>query len=94
MVLENAEPASPPLKPAKPLTSPIIRCGIAGLLVLLLALTTVFRKRLGKVAWLGHRLELGSSAFRQMHSDHPGDYVAWLSFGTAVLGGMFALLLR
>lgn len=94
MVLENAQPAAPLLEPVGPLASSIIRCGIAGFLALLLALGTLFRKRVGKIAGFGHRLEIGSSAFRNLHSGHPGDYVAWLSFGAAVLGGSFALLLR
>jgi multicomponent Na+:H+ antiporter subunit D len=29
-------------------------------------------------------------ALRALHSGHIGDYVAWLTFGTAVLGGLFA----
>jgi hypothetical protein len=39
-------------------------------------------------------LELGNSVLRRVHSGHPGDYVAWLSAGTAVLGGAFVLFLR
>jgi multicomponent Na+:H+ antiporter subunit D len=31
---------------------------------------------------------------RAVHSGHVGDYVAWLTFGTAVLGGLFALTIR
>jgi hypothetical protein len=28
---------------------------------------------------------------RGLRSEHVGDYVAWLTFGTAVLGGLLAL---
>jgi multicomponent Na+:H+ antiporter subunit D len=31
---------------------------------------------------------------RAAHSGHIGDYVAWLTFGTAVIGGLFALTIR
>ncbi|MGH2857582.1 MAG: complex I subunit 5 family protein [Solirubrobacteraceae bacterium] len=31
---------------------------------------------------------------RGLHSGHPGDYVAWVTAGTAVLTGLFALTLR
>jgi multicomponent Na+:H+ antiporter subunit D len=34
-----------------------------------------------------------SAALHTLHSGVIGDYVAWLVFGTAVLGGVFALLL-
>lgn len=94
MVPDNAQPAAAVLKAEEPLTSSVIRCGIAGLLALVLALATVFRKRLGAIAGLGRELEVGNSLLRQVHSGHPGGYVAWLSFGTAVLGGTLAWLLR
>jgi multicomponent Na+:H+ antiporter subunit D len=31
---------------------------------------------------------------RNLHSGHPGDYIAWLTFGVALLGGAFGLALR
>ena len=31
---------------------------------------------------------------RGLHSGHPGDYAAWLTFGAAAFGGAFAVLLR
>jgi hypothetical protein len=31
---------------------------------------------------------------RAAHSGHVGHYVAWLTFGTALVGGLFALTLR
>ena len=30
-------------------------------------------------------------AVRSLHSGHPGDYVAWTSFGAVLLAGLFAL---
>jgi multicomponent Na+:H+ antiporter subunit D len=32
--------------------------------------------------------------FRELHSGHVGDYVAWLTFGLGALGGAFAFVLR
>jgi multicomponent Na+:H+ antiporter subunit D len=31
---------------------------------------------------------------RALHSGHIGDYVAWITFGTAVIGGLFVLTIR
>jgi hypothetical protein len=39
-------------------------------------------------------LARGLQPLRAAHSGHIGDYVAWLTFGTAVLGGLFALTIR
>jgi multicomponent Na+:H+ antiporter subunit D len=36
----------------------------------------------------------GLAPLRAAHSGHIGDYVAWLTFGTAVIGGLFALTIR
>jgi multicomponent Na+:H+ antiporter subunit D len=33
-------------------------------------------------------------AIRSLHSGHPGDYVAWTSFGAVVLAGLFALTMH
>jgi multicomponent Na+:H+ antiporter subunit D len=58
------------------------------------------------LALFGHRVPLeaptmAGSIFRgiegrlhALHSGHPGDYVAWITVGAAVLGGFFALALR
>ncbi len=94
MVLENAQLVTPEKRPAEALTSSTVRSSIAGLLALALALASVFRKRLGHFVDFTRQLELGNSFLRQIHSGHPGDYVAWLSFGAASLGGAFMWLLR
>jgi multicomponent Na+:H+ antiporter subunit D len=36
----------------------------------------------------------GLAPLRAVHSGHIGDYVAWLTFGTAVIGGLLALTIR
>ncbi|MEO8727673.1 MAG: complex I subunit 5 family protein, partial [Acidobacteriaceae bacterium] len=51
------------------------------------ALVTVFSRRL-------RYLESGFAPLRRLHSGHPGDYIAWLAMGTAVVGGCFVVWLR
>lgn len=93
-VLNNAEPAAAERVPAEPLSASMLRCGIAFFLALLLALGSVFRKRASGILNFTHRLELGNAALRKLQSGHPGDYVAWLSVGTAAVCGSFLLFLR
>ncbi|HET9741141.1 MAG TPA: proton-conducting transporter membrane subunit [Terriglobales bacterium] len=93
-VLQNIEPAPAAKAASESLTPSIVRCCIAGVLALLLAFASLFHQRVGKWLRFSHSLELGNSILRKAHSGHPGDYVAWLSFGTAVLGGFFAWFLR
>jgi hypothetical protein len=39
-------------------------------------------------------LRAGFAPLRAVHSGHIGDYVAWLVFGTGVIGGLFAVTIR
>ena len=94
MVLDNAEPAAPALPRQSALVSSAIRSSIAGVLALFLALATVFRKRFTIVLDFTDHLERGDSFLRKLHSGHPGDYVAWLTLGAAMLGGLFVIFLR
>jgi multicomponent Na+:H+ antiporter subunit D len=61
-----------------------------------LALLALFRRRLP--ASLRRRTSslFGPAIFRlrSLHSGIVGDYVAWLTLGTATLGGLFAVYLR
>jgi multicomponent Na+:H+ antiporter subunit D len=63
---------------------------------LALALLTLFGRRLryspphALVAFVRD----GTRRLRILHSGHPGDYVAWLTLGVAVFGGLLALTLR
>lgn len=93
-VLDNAQAIATNGSPAEPLTASIMRTALGAVLALLLALATVFRKRFGRALNFTRSLELGNSVLRKAQSGHPGDYVAWLSFATAVLGGMFVWFLR
>jgi len=93
-VLQNVEPPAPREAPSESLASSILRTTVAGILALLLSLGTVFRSRLGTAFHFTRSLELGNAHLRKIHSGHPGDYVAWLTIGTAVLGGSFLCFLR
>jgi multicomponent Na+:H+ antiporter subunit D len=57
-----------------------------------LGFATLYRDRLPRAvtARLGRVL----APLRAAHSGHIGDYVTWLTFGTAVVGGLFALTIR
>jgi multicomponent Na+:H+ antiporter subunit D len=93
-VLDSFEPPAVARAPAQPLTSSMVRSSIVAILALLLALGSVFGERFGHPLNFIRRLEIGSSVLRKIHSGHPGDYVAWLSVGSACLGGLFAWFLR
>ena len=68
--------------------------GIASLLGLALALTSVFRKRLGRRWRVGAYLEGQLGGLRALQSGHVGDYVLWMTIGTVALGGAYVVLLR
>jgi multicomponent Na+:H+ antiporter subunit D len=93
-VLNNIEPHPQKRNPVESLTSSIVRSTVAAVLALFLALASVFRDRFRSLLNFARTLEIGNSLLRNAHSGHPGDYVAWLSFGTALLGGMFVWFLR
>lgn len=93
-VLNNIQAVAPSRLPPEALTTSIVRSLIVAALALLLALGSIFRERLGAAFNFTRSLELGNTALRKLHSGHPGDYVAWLTFGAALLGGVFAWFLR
>jgi multicomponent Na+:H+ antiporter subunit D len=61
-----------------------------------LAALALGRKRIGERVWRPLGLVAGPplAALRTAHSGIVTDYVAWTTFGTAILGGLLALLLR
>lgn len=71
-----------------------VRGCAAGLLGLGLALSSVYRRRLPRPLRLGAYLEGPLTALRELHSGHPGDYVLWMTVGTATLGLLIMILLR
>lgn len=59
---------------------------------ILVGFVSVYRNRMPQ--WLTAGLTRAYAPLRAIHSGHVGDYVAWLTFGTAVIGGLFALTIR
>jgi multicomponent Na+:H+ antiporter subunit D len=53
---------------------------------------SLYRARLPEAA--ARALARGLAPLRAAHSGHIGDYVAWLTFGAALIGGLFALTIR
>jgi multicomponent Na+:H+ antiporter subunit D len=67
---------------------------LAGAVVV--ALFGLYRRRLPGLwrGWAGRVLDPPVAALKGLHSGVVGDYVAWLTFGVAALGGLVALLGR
>jgi multicomponent Na+:H+ antiporter subunit D len=57
-----------------------------------LGIASLYRDRLPRAITGG--LGRALAPLRAAHSGHIGDYVTWLTFGTAVVGGLFALTIR
>lgn len=61
---------------------------------LLIALASVFHRRLARaLRWPSH-IEGPMRPIRALQSGHPGDYTAWLTVGVSVIGGALYLVLR
>ncbi len=73
----------------------IVRGLITTVLAFALAGFSLFRRRgpLNALDFSGGLAPL-LRPLRRIHSGHMGDYVAWLTFGTALFAGIFALLVR
>jgi hypothetical protein len=81
----------------QPTTGTSVVYGIgAGLVTLLLTAFGLWRQRVFE----GFRVAAGRVAgpplavFKEVHSGVIGDYVMWITLGTALLGGVWALTLR
>jgi multicomponent Na+:H+ antiporter subunit D len=57
-----------------------------------LGFASLYRDRLPRAATGG--LARALAPLRAAHSGQIGDYVTWLTFGTAVIGGLFAITIR
>jgi multicomponent Na+:H+ antiporter subunit D len=98
-VLDGQTLPAPPRPPVsiEHTTTDSVLYGIGGLLIAVgLALAGLFRRRLPQLARTTLRCTLGPplAALRSAHSGIVGDYVAWITVGTAVIGGVWALLLH
>ena len=93
IVIDGSTVAIPPLQPSAPEGGSMLRGAVAGALAVVIALLTVFARKV-PLGGLLDRGERGIPLLREWQSGHPGDYVSWITVGTAVLGGCFVLLLR
>lgn len=93
LVIDGSTVAIPPLQPSLSEGDSILRGGISAILAISIALLTVFARKV-PLGVLFDRAERGIPLLREWQSGHPGDYVSWITVGTAVLGGCFVLLLR
>jgi len=86
-----------PLPPAPSATWHTTTLSVAWALVTLIGsfavgFASLYRKRLPHA--VTNALARALAPLRAVHSGHIGDYVAWLTFGTTVIGGLFALTIR
>jgi multicomponent Na+:H+ antiporter subunit D len=91
-----AAPARPPVTVEHTTTDSVLY-GVGGLLIAVgLALAGLYRRKLPERARTVLRSVLGPpiAGVRYAHTGVVGDYVAWITVGTAVVGGVWALLLH
>lgn len=93
IVIDGSSVAMPSFRNLPPESGSMLRGTVACVLAFCIALLTIFWNRVPLGA-IFNRAERGIPLLREWQSGHPGDYVAWLTFGTAALGGCFVLLLR
>jgi multicomponent Na+:H+ antiporter subunit D len=98
-VLRGRELPAPPRPPVsvEATTTDSVLYGVGGTVIALaLALFGLYRRRLPELVRAPLRSALGPPAavLRSAHSGVIGDYVMWITVGTAVVGGVWALLLH
>ncbi len=77
-----------------PLRESIAHGLVALLIAAVLAAGAVFHRRIPRRLRLLSHMEGPMRPMRALQSGHPGDYVAWLTVGTAALGGLLFLVVR
>ena len=94
-VLEHASPPNYETPPQESLVPGMVRGGISTLLAFLIAglvlLPHPFRRG---IAGFSGGVSFILRPLRLLHSGHIGDYVAWLTAGVAVIGGLFAYFIH
>jgi multicomponent Na+:H+ antiporter subunit D len=94
VLYHGALPHYTPEKP-DPLLPGILRGIVATILAFALAGFVLFRKKGAlKVLDFTGGLTVLLRPLRILHSGHIGDYVAWLTFGVAIIGGVFAFYIH
>ena len=91
-VLDHHAPAPPPPGQWRTTTEALVWAAVTLAGSILLGAASTVRSRLPQAA--SDALARALAPLRAVHSGHIGDYVAWLAFGTGVIGGLFALTIR
>jgi multicomponent Na+:H+ antiporter subunit D len=93
---EAPPPPRPPVAVESTATDSLLYGTGGTVIALALALVGLYRRRLPELVRRCLRTVLGPplGVLRLAHSGVIGDYVAWITVGTAVVGGVWALLLR
>jgi multicomponent Na+:H+ antiporter subunit D len=91
-VLEQQAPLPPPHAVWQTTTAAVAWSILTVCGSFLIGWLSLYRAR--RPRWMTAVLARGLAPLRAAHSGHIGDYVAWLTFGTAVIGGLFALTIR
>jgi multicomponent Na+:H+ antiporter subunit D len=95
-VLHGTAPPAIAVRPHATTSSSVVWAAVSTVGSVLLGGFLLFRGRLSarvrRTAW--RALRPGVLTLRSIHSGHVGDYVSWLTFGTALVGAAFALVLR
>jgi multicomponent Na+:H+ antiporter subunit D len=92
VVLDHRPAVPPPPGHWVTTSSSVIWAVVTLLGSLVLGAASLYRRRLPEAATSA--LNRALSPLRAAHSGHVGDYVAWLTFGAAVIGGLFAVAIR
>jgi multicomponent Na+:H+ antiporter subunit D len=92
VVLDHAPPAAVPHEVWHTTTSSVVWSVVTLVGSVAIGVLSLYRARLPKAATeaLGRVL----APLRAAHSGHIGDYISWLTFGVAVIGGLFAFTIR
>jgi multicomponent Na+:H+ antiporter subunit D len=92
VVLDSRPAVPPPPGEWVTTTSSVVWAVVTLVGSIVLGFLSTIRARLPETAT--RVLRAGFAPLRAVHSGHIGDYVAWLVFGTGVIGGLFAVTIR
>jgi multicomponent Na+:H+ antiporter subunit D len=92
VVLDHAAPPAVPPESWHTTTSSLVWSLVTLVGSFVVGFASLYRARLPEA--VSAALARALQPMRAAHSGHIGDYVAWLTFGTAVVGGLFALTIR
>jgi multicomponent Na+:H+ antiporter subunit D len=91
-VLDHRPPLPAPPEVWHTTTSSVVWSCVTLVGSFVVGFASLYRGRLPEA--VSGALARGLAPLRAVHSGHIGDYVAWLTFGTAVVGGLFAITIR